>query len=83
MNDVRKTIHLKIIELAKRLKSDARGLRYDESIPASGLLDSPSLMDLIVWFEAEFNIDIDQEHLTLDNFGSIDAMAAYLQKAST
>lgn len=81
MDTVRQAIHAKIVELAGELGHNARGLRADQEIPASGLLDSPALMELIIWCETEFGLQIDQEHLTLDNFGTIDAMARYVESA--
>jgi acyl carrier protein len=80
MDSIHQAIHAKIVELAKELGHDARGLRPDEEIPASGALDSPALMALIVWCETEFGIEIDQDALTLDNFGTVDAMAAYIER---
>ncbi len=81
MTDPRKAIHQKIIELAKRLGNDASSLGYHDSIPDRGALDSPGLLELIMWFENEFNLEIEQEELTLENFGTIDAMASYAEKA--
>jgi acyl carrier protein len=81
MNDIRKTIHAKIIKLARQLGHDARSLRYDQEIPSAGILDSPALMELIMWFENEFGLEVDQDQLTLENFGTIDRMAAYEEKA--
>jgi D-alanine--poly(phosphoribitol) ligase subunit 2 len=81
MDTIQKTIHAKIVELAKDLGHDARNLGYNDEIPASGLLDSPALMELIIWCEREFGIEIEQDELTLDNFGTIEAMAAYIQGA--
>ena len=81
MDTIQKTIHAKIVELAKDLGRDARGLGYNDEIPASGLLDSPALMELIIWCEREFGIEIEQDELTLDNFGTIEAMTAYIQGA--
>jgi acyl carrier protein len=80
MNDVRKAIHAKIVELAAQLGHNAKGLRDDQQIPSSGYLDSPALMELIIWFENEYGMEIDQDQLTLENFGTIDAMAAYLEQ---
>ena len=74
-------IHAKIVELASSLGNDARGLRFDEEIPSSGYLDSAALMELVLWFEAEFDLMIPQEDLTLENMGTIDAMAAYCGRA--
>jgi acyl carrier protein len=67
-----------IVELAKDLDNDATGLGYDELIPTTGLLDSASLMVLIVWYEKEFAVSTDKEEPTLDNFGTINLMVDYL-----
>lgn len=81
MTDIRKTIHAKVVELARQLGNDATKLGYDQSIPDSGMLDSPSLMELIMWFENEFGLELDQEELTLENFGTVDRMALYAERA--
>jgi acyl carrier protein len=80
MDTIHQSIHAKIVELAKELGRDAGGLGPDEEIPASGVLDSPALMELIVWCETEFEIEIDQDELTLDNFGTVNAIAAYIAR---
>ena len=79
--DLKPKIRAKIIELARSLGHDARALKDDQEIPGSGLLDSPALMELIIWFEGESGAEIDQDQLTLENFGTVDAMAAYAQKS--
>ena len=78
--DSKSVIHAKIVELARELGNDARSLRNDQVIPDTGLLDSPALLELILFYEQTFGLEVDQEDLTLDNFGTIDAMAAYLAK---
>ena len=78
--DPKSVIHAKIVELARDLGNDARSLRNDQLIPDSGLLDSPALLELILFYEQTFALDVEQEDLTLDNFGTIDSMAAYLDK---
>jgi acyl carrier protein len=78
--DSKSVIHAKIVELARELGNDARSLRNDQVIPDTGLLDSPALLELILFYEQTFGLEVDQEDLTLDNFGTIDAMAAYLEK---
>lgn len=77
---VQSAIHAQIVEIAKSLGRDARKLRADEEIPASGLLDSAGLMELMFWFETEYDLEIPQEDLTIANFGTIVAMEAYLQR---
>jgi acyl carrier protein len=80
MSDRRQQIHAKVVELARQLGKDARNLRFDQEIPGTGLLDSAAIMELILWFEGEYGLTIPQEDLTLENLGTIDAMASYLER---
>lgn len=73
-------IHAKVVEIARQLGKDGSKLRFDEEIPASGLLDSAGLMELMMWFETAYGLSIDQDDLTIANFGTIDAMVAYLER---
>jgi acyl carrier protein len=82
-NDSRQQIHAKIVQLAKQLGKDARNLRFDEEIPATGFFDSAAIMELILWFEGEYGLDIPQEDLTLANLGTIDRMSSYLVSRSS
>lgn len=82
MNDIKKAIHNKVVELAAQLGNNAKGLRDDQEIPATGWLDSAALMELIVWFEATYDLSIDQDQITLENFGSVDAMAKFYEEHS-
>jgi acyl carrier protein len=77
-NNVKSSIHNKVVEIAKGLGKDARKLGSDEVIPSTGLLDSAGLMELMMWFEVTYSLTIDQADMTIDNLGSIDSMAAYL-----
>jgi D-alanine--poly(phosphoribitol) ligase subunit 2 len=81
MTHARQKIYQKIVELAKQLGNDATSLRFQDSIPELGVLDSPALLELIVWFENEFGLEIEPEQLTIENFGTIDAIASYAEKA--
>jgi acyl carrier protein len=80
VKDAKERIKNKIIDLANNLDRDARGLGYDDVIPQTGLLDSASLMMLIVWYEEAFGVSTEQEEPTLDNFGTIALMVDYLQR---
>jgi acyl carrier protein len=79
--DSRQQIHAKIVELASQLGRDASKLRFDEEIPATGMLDSAAIMELILWLEGAYGFEIPQEDLTLANLGTIDSMAAYVASA--
>ena len=82
-SDPQAAIHAKIVEIARQLGNDASKLRFDEEIPASGLLDSAGLMELMMWFETAYDLIIDQDDLTIANFGTIDAMVAYLKRTQS
>ena len=75
---IKATILAKVVELAKSLDMDASGVADDDVLPATGLLDSNAILELVVWFETTYNFPIKQEEVNIDNLGSIDAMADFL-----
>ncbi len=75
---VQEAIKRKIMELAAQLGSDASDLQIDEVIPATGLIDSAALLELIVWFEQAYDFRIPASELTIDNLGTLQSMAGYL-----
>lgn len=44
----------------------------------AGVLDSTAMIELIVWLEETYDISIETEDLTPENFGTLDAMASYI-----
>ena len=81
VTDAKRTIRNRIIELANRRRINARDLKDSDVIPETGVLDSAGIMELVIWFETTFDVTIEQSDLTLENFGTIDAMASYLQRS--
>ena len=75
-------IYTKIVELARGLGQDAHSLTFDQKIPGSGYLDSAGILELILWLEAQFDIEIPQEDLTQANLGTIDAIGDYVSRSS-
>jgi len=75
---VKAAIRAKVIELAKNLDMDASNVADSDVLPATGLLDSNAILELVVWFETTYAFPIKQEDVNIDNLGSIDAMAAFL-----
>ena len=71
-------IRAKVQELAANMGADATGMGDDEIIPATGLLDSAGILELVVWYEAEYDMPLEQDEINIDNLGSIDAMAAFV-----
>ncbi|MBI3154357.1 MAG: acyl carrier protein [Burkholderiales bacterium] len=75
---VKAAIRDKVVALARTLGMDASGIADDDIIPATGLLDSSAVLELVVWFEQAYALPLAQEEINIDNLGSIDAMAAFL-----
>ena len=78
---VEREILAKVVELAKFQGKDARALQADQMIPKSGFLDSAGLMELMLWYETHYDLSIDQDDFTLENFGTVNAMLDYLARA--
>ncbi len=74
-------IKAKVVEIAASLGSDANDIDANDIIPVTGLIDSAGLLDLIAWFEAAYAFRVPTEDFTIDNLGSINAMAEYLLKS--
>ena len=55
-------------------------VKEDEDLLSAGILDSLSILKLVVFIEESFGIQVPDEDLVYDNFKSINAMAEYLQQ---
>jgi len=75
---VKAAIRTKVIELAKALGMDASEIGDDDIIPATGLLDSASILELVVWYEQTYEFPLKQDEINIDNLGSINAMTEFL-----
>ena len=75
---VKTAIRAKVLEIAANLGEDASELDDDEIIPASGFLDSAAILELVVWYEGEFDLSLSQEEINIDNLGSVNSMADFL-----
>ncbi|EHR71974.1 acyl carrier protein [Burkholderiales bacterium JOSHI_001] len=73
-------IKTRIMAIAEQLGDDASDLQPEEIIPATGLIDSAGLLELIAWFEATYDFSIPPADLTIDNLGSMRDMANYLRR---
>ena len=77
-NEIKAALRAKVVELAKALDMDASGVTDEDILPATGLLDSSAILELVVWYEATYDFPIMQEDINIDNLGSINAMADFL-----
>lgn len=55
-------------------------LQDGEDIFASGYVNSMFAMQLVQFVESDFGICVESEDLELDNFRSIDAMSAFVER---
>ena len=75
---IEQTVKQKIVEIAAQLDEDASELQNDDIIPATGLIDSAGLLELIAWYEDFYQISLVQEEITIDNLGTLSTMAAFV-----
>lgn len=52
----------------------------DDNLIDSGVLDSLSTLNLVSYLEEEYEIRIKSEDITLENFGTVDQLAALIEK---
>ena len=57
-----------------------RELRDDEDIFATGYVNSMFAMQLVQFVETHFEITVESDDLDIDNFRSIDALAAFVER---
>ena len=58
----------------------ADGLDPNANLLQDEIVDSVAMMDVIVWLEETFDISIDPDDLTPDNFGTVNSIVAYLDR---
>ncbi len=58
---------------------DLLPLKNDTSLLESDILDSISVLELVLFLEKQFGVNVASEDLTLENFGTVDAICAYLR----
>ena len=76
--ELKRIIREKVLEFAVRLDGDVSGMSDDDILLKRGLLDSASVFELLVWLEMQFDLELDFDGLSLDNFGSVTRMAEFI-----
>ena len=54
--------------------------RDDQSLMSSGTLDSTGILELIMFVEEKFAVKIPDEDMLPENFDSVKAIAAYIER---
>lgn len=65
---------------AKILKQPKRGVRADEALISSGLIDSFSLVDLALYVEDQFGVHLDDSELNAETFDTLDQLNSLIQQ---
>lgn len=64
--------------ISKELLSGSFEVETDESLLADGMVDSLGMLRLVTFIEETYSIQIPPEDLVIENFFTIDVIAAYL-----
>jgi acyl carrier protein len=80
VNGVHPSIHAFILK--KFPAARKRVLTDDLPLLEAGIVDSLGVLELVGFLEQTFNIKIDDDELTPDNFGSVGSMVSFVQQRS-
>jgi acyl carrier protein len=80
--DVRKEMRAYIEESYLYLQPET-ALRDDDDFLALGILDSLAFVELVDEVESRYGITVSDVEITEENFGSIEAIARYVQRRQT
>ncbi len=62
------------------LFGDDEGLENETSFFDSGIVDSTGILEIVGFLEEEFNLNIEDEELSPENFSSVNTIDQYLQR---
>lgn len=71
---------IKYIEENLLVDQDGEELSAEEDLLGGGLIDSIGIMRLIAFIEEEYNVKVQPQDMTIENFVSVDAMCTYLDR---
>ena len=66
--------------VCKTTFTDLQKINDDTLLFEEGIFDSMGLLNLIAFLEQDFKIKIEDSELDADNFGSVDAIASFLER---
>jgi acyl carrier protein len=71
-----------LIEFVKNeiMRNKNAKLNEDEDLLSAGVLDSLAILQLVAFIEDRFGIKVPDEDVVFENFQSINALVAYLEK---
>ena len=76
-NEVREKIRAFIVRQFPRAR--VRNFLDTDALLESGVLDSLGVLELVAYLENGFDISITEEHLVMENFQTIERIAAFVE----
>jgi acyl carrier protein len=76
--DIESTIERYILDEIM-MKDEGTRIDPDQSLVASGVIDSLTLLRLIVFIEEQFDIKIDDDEVIPENFETINVIKSFVQ----
>lgn len=55
-------------------------LNLEDSLVDQGIIDSIGLVEIAAFMKREFDIDVSEENMTRENFGSVKKMVTYIER---
>jgi len=75
-DDVASRIHTFIVD--DLLMGQGMEFADEDSLLEEGIIDSLGLLEIVTFIETEFDIAVQDPDVTLDNFGTVSAIASYV-----
>lgn len=65
--------------VTQQFSVDTEDIFLDESLIDQGIIDSTGLIEIVSFIEDEYSFSIEEEHLIMENFGSIEKIANFIK----
>ena len=65
-----------------QLSTDVSNIDMDCNLWTEGYLDSTAILELILWLESTFDVTIQNEDLTPENFATVRNIEEFMQRAT-
>jgi methoxymalonate biosynthesis acyl carrier protein len=64
-----------------QLATDVPDIGLDSNLWTDGYLDSTAILELVLWLESTFEVTVENEDLTPENFATIRNIEEFVQRA--
>ena len=77
-NAIIATLRGLLIRFADYFDTDASQIGEHDVIPDSGVLDSAGVIEFVMLIDNTYNLDLEAEDMTIDNLGTLSAIASFI-----